>query len=787
MKSGKSWPLGPWFAGGLLVLIGLTLSAGGVWLLLLGGSFYYAAAGLACMVAGILMIAGRASGLWLYVFFMLATIFWSIGEVGLDFWQLLPRLTGPGVVALLFALPVVWRRLSGSPWAGHASFGVGALTAALLLFAWANSGPQFPANNRASVISDNLAATGSQSWTNYGGDSGGQRFSKAGQIKPSNVADLVPAWTFRTGETNALRPDIKVSMSFMVTPLMADGRLFFCTPLGVVIALDPDSGAQLWRHDPKADPGAAQMLNCRGVSYHASNEQGPCAKRILSTTLDGRLLALDAVDGSLCKGFGDDGAVSLAAGLGRVEKGATYTTSPPAIIGDVAVLGAYVRDNFSTDEPSGVVRAFDVKTGDMLWAWDAGRPDGAGPLKRGETYSRGSPNAWSVFSADPYLKMVFIPTGNATPDHIGVHRTALQERYASSIVALDAETGQVRWHFQTTHHDLWDYDVPAQPVLFDFPAKGRTVAAVAGVTKRGEIFILDRQTGRPLTGIEDRPVPQGDIPNEHYAATQPYQTKFPSLAPKRLRESDMWGATPIDQLWCRITYRAFDYAGDFTPPSTRGAIQYPGIFGALNWGSVSVDPRRKLMIVNSSAIPQIVRLYPKSEQTGTPAAAQNAHVAGYLPQDGTPYGVTLLPMLSPLGLPCHAPPWGHLTAIDLQNRSVAWQRPLGTSRDIAPLGISVPGIFNIGGSVTTATGVTFIGATLDDYLRAFDTQSGRELWRQRLPAGGQATPMTYVSPRTGKQYVVIAAGGHGFLGSTPGDYLVAFALPEQGRRAAGAP
>ena len=769
-----------WLVGGLLAIIGAVLLVGGAKLLLLGGSLYYVPAGVACLASGFFLIRGSGKGVVIYAAFLILTVLWAIWEVQFQFWQLLPRLAGPTFFAVLMSLPFLRRRLIGE--AGGitriAASIASVVALAALLGGWIASRPNLPDHQLAANATPSTIAPGqADEWSAYGRTSLGTRYSPASQITPANVSGLKPAWTYETGETKQKMPDVKQLFSFMATPLMVKDKIFFCSPRGVVIALDPDTGKQIWRHDPKAVLGDAQMLNCRGVSYYSDPAAaGACAARILSTTIDGRLLAVDAETGALCQDFGDKGQVSLKTGLGDTTPAATYTSSPPVIIGNAAVLGAYVRDNFKTGEPSGVVRAFDVKSGKLLWAWDAGRPDDAGPLAAGETYTRGSPNAWTVFSADPALGLVFVPTGNATPDHVSLHRTPQEERYSSAVVALDAATGKVRWHFQTTRRDIWDYDIPAQPVLFNLPVQGRDVPAVAVPTKRGEIFILDRATGRPLTKVVDRKVPKGDIPGETYAPTQPYSVGFPSLAPAYLKESDMWGATPLDQMWCRIKYRSHNYVGDFTPPSFRGSIQYPGIFGILNWGSVSIDEGRQVMIVNSSAIPQIVQLYPHKGGAGDQTVAGNSHTAGYLPQTGTPYGVSLLPMLSPLGIPCEAPPWGHLTAIDLKSRKVLWQRPLGTSQDIAPLGVSVPGVFNIGGSVTTRTGLSFIAATLDNYLRAFDVTSGKELWRGRLPAGGQATPMTYTSPKTGRQYVVIAAGGHGFLGSTPGDYVMAFAL-----------
>lgn len=554
-------------------------------------------------------------------------------------------------------------------------------------------------------------------WSAFGRTLTGTRYSPDTQITPANARRLELAWTFRTGELERL--PARLHHTFEATPLKIGDAIYLCTPLGNIIALDSDTGKLRWRHDVKPVLGDTATLTCRGVGYHES----------------------------------------------------------PTVVGDVAVVGAYVRDSENVGEPSGVVRAYDVHDGRLRSAWDAGRAEDAAPPRPGESYTRGSVNAWSLFSVDAALGLIYIPTGNATPDQVGMHRTPQDERNSSSVVALDVATGKVRWRFQTTHHDLCDYDVPAQPVVFEMPIGRATVPALAVATKRGEIFILDRRDGRSLTPVVERPVPQGSVPGERYAATQPYAVGFPSLAPPALTERDMWGATALDQVWCRIRFRSLDYRGDLTPRSLRGTFQYPGLFGAINLGSVTIDEQREQLIVNSSRLPVVVRLMPRAD-VGAALKSAGADVrAGYRPQNGMPYASFVLPMRSPLGVPCNAPPWGHLSAIDLRTRKLAWQRLLGTSRDIAPLGISVRGIFNLGGSTVTRGGAIFIAATMDGYLRAFDARSGRELGKGRLPAGGQASPITYSSARSGRQYVAAAAGGHAFLGTKLGDYVVAFALP----------
>ena len=766
----------------VLLAIGAVLVVGGAELLTLGGSFYYFAAGLACVMSSGLLARGNRWGLLVYAAMLAFTVLWSFWEVGAQFWQLLPRLAGPTVIGLLLALPQIRRRLTPATDAGT-RWGLGSVVclAALVLLGTFLTVPVFDVSSDRTMALSAPSPAGAE-WTDYGANVFGTRHSPAVQITPANAAKLEQAWSFETGDTKVKRPDIK-SISFMATPLMVDDKVVFCSPTGKVLALDADTGKQIWLRDPHTRIGNAQMLNCRGVSYHADPAAtGICAKRILSMTVDGRFLASDLATGTPCPDFGKNGTVNLDEGLGDVDPFRSYTSSPPVIVGNTAILGAYVRDNYTKDDPSGVVRAFDVKTGMLLWAWDSGRPDDAPPLKQGEKWTRGSVNAWTAFSADPTLGLVYVPTGNATPDHVGTHRSPMLERYASSLVALDVTTGRVRWSFQTVHHDLWDYDLPAQSSIVDLALNGRKSAALIVPTKRGEIFVLDRATGKPLTPVEERPVPRGTLPGERYSPTQPYPTGFASFAPPPLTEAEMWGATPLDQMWCRIRFRSLDYKGMFTPPSERGMLQWPGTFGILNWGSVSIDPQRQLMIVNSAAIPQEVRLFRHGAKTDRPAMAKDSHAPGYLPQYGTNYGVSLLPMLSPLGIPCEAPPWGKLAAVDLRTGRIAWSRTFGTSADTAPFGVAVPGAFNLGGSATTAGGVTFIGAAMDNYLRAFDTATGKELWKGRLPAGGQATPITYVSRKSGRQYVVIAAGGHAYMRTKPGDAIVAFSLSSSTQR-----
>ncbi len=776
--------IGLWGLGMFLALVGLLLGLGGVWLASLGGSLYYALTGAGCLVSGVLICRGRRLGSWLYLSIFLATLIWALWEVGTDFWQLLPRVGGPLAIAVYMVMPWVQRAFVDAPPSrrGATRFAEGAVAAAGIVAMAGAAAFTFtsPSGVQAeeTPLANSEATDGQDNWEHYGRTLSGTRYSPASAITPENVSKLQVAWTYRTGDTAANYPKTKSAFMFQATPIKVDNTLYFCTPHDIVVALDADSGKVRWRYDPKTNDEGVAMLVCRGVSYFKAQEPvSDCPARILVGTIDGRMIALDSETGKLCQSFGKNGEISLREGLGSTKPGFQYSTSPATIIGNAAVVGGFVLDGVATNLPSGVVRAFDARNGKLLWAWDIGRPEGAGPLKPGEIFTTGTPNAWTLFSADPKLGLVYVPTGNSTPDFFGGNRTRVSDKYSSSVVALDARTGQARWSFQTVHHDLWDYDIGSQPVLIDMPTPAGTVPALIQPTKHGEIYLLDRRNGKPLATVEERPVPKGDIPEERYSPTQPWSTGMHSFTPPPLTERDMWGATPIDQMWCRIQFKQMRYQGKFTPPSTHRTLQYPGNFGVIDWGSVAVDEARGLMIVNTSGMPLTVRLVPREEaDKQLVASAGNGH-KGLSPQYGTPYAVDFAPFLSPLGLPCNAPPWGTLAAVDLKTNKLVWQKPLGTTRDHAPFGIAVPGVFNLGGSVVTKGGVTFIGATIDNYLRAFNTKTGDLLWEGRLPAGGQANPMTYMSSRTGKQYVVIAAGGHGFMGTTPGDYVVAYALP----------
>ena len=501
---------------------------------------------------------------------------------------------------------------------------------------------------------------------------------------------------------------------------------------------------------------------------------------------DGYLIAIDAATGQLCSSFGDGGRSDLHAGIGSLPDGARHEilampSSPPAIVNGIAVVGQTISDLESLDAPSGVIRGYDAVSGELKWAWDAGRP-GQALLEPGQHYTPNTPNAWGVLSGDEALGLVFVPTGNSLPDYYGGARPEFADHFASAVVALDVATGLVRWSFQTVHHDTWDYDIGAQPVTVELAAGERQVPALLVPTKLGQIFVLDRRNGEPIDEVVERPAPQGSaVRGERLSKTQPHTTGFPSLSGPDLTEADMWGISPFDQLWCRIIFKRAHYQGQFTPISTRDTLMYPGTAGGINWGSVAVDPQRRLLFVNTLRFANLGRLVPREQAPDDGYGGKEGEAI--FEQKGVPYAFVQSTFMSPLKVPCQQPPYGTVNVLDLDTRELLWSKSFGTGATAGPLGIEsrIPirlGAPNMGGAVVTAGGVAFIGASLDRRLRAYDIASGRELWSAELPAVAAANPMSYLSARTGRQYVVIAAGGHYGLPGPQADALLAFALPD---------
>jgi quinoprotein glucose dehydrogenase len=653
--------------------------------------------------------------------------------------------------------------------------------ASLVLLSASSTAQEAPAPSSAMTATTLTASD----WPNYGNTLGGTRYSPLDQITPANVADLKVAWTYRIGsEADGLYS------SLQMTPLKVGDSVYICSPQNIVDALDAETGERRWRFDPRTDLTKGWIRACRGVTYYpVPGATGECAERIYTATIDARLWSIDAKTGKACPGFGTAGAVDLSKGMGEVGGGYYTLTSAPTLVRGKIVLGGSVWDNQKTGEPSGVVRAFDAVSGAFIWAWDMGRPGVTTEPAEGETYTRGTPNVWAPTSADEALGLVYLPTGNATPDYYGGHRRPFDDMYNSSVVALDVETGQPRWHFQTVHHDIWDYDLPAQPTLIDLPGpNGTTIPALLQASKQGQIFLLNRRDGTPLAQVEEKPVPQGAVDGDHTSPTQPFSTGMPQFAQQRLAERDMWGITLFDQLWCRIRFKqARTGEGIFTPPGLKPILNYPGTLGGVDWGGVSVDPERQLMIVNSNRLANYLQLVPRAKADamgvkarGEPGGRVNP---GLIAQANTPYAASTTPFLSPLNVPCQRPPYGELTAVDLNTRQVVWTRVLGTARDSGPFNIPsmlpfAMGTPNTGGSMITKSGLVFISATQELAFQAVDAATGKTLWKVRLPAGGQATPMSYIAP-SGRQFVVLAAGGHTILQTKTGDYVIAYALPKK--------
>jgi quinoprotein glucose dehydrogenase len=619
-------------------------------------------------------------------------------------------------------------------------------------------------------------------WPAYGHDPGGQRFSPLRTIDRSNVQGLKVAWTFRTGD--AYQPQHEKPTAFETTPLYVDGTLFLGTPLGRVIALDPATGTQRWAFDPHIDKDAGYGDYAhRGVSTWA--ERDGSGRRIYIATIDARLIALNAATGKPCTDFGDNGTVNLREGL-RVapEHFSDYEeTSPPAVIGDMLVVGSAIADNGSVAPASGEVRSFDVRTGKRKWVWDPIPQQGgaatAASWKNGSATRTGGANVWSVIAADPARNLVFVPTTSPSPDYYGGERLG-NNANGNSIVALRADTGQVVWSFQTVHHDLWDYDVASPPLLFDMHRDGSTIPAIAVGSKTGNLFLLNRETGKPIFGVEERPVPKSDVPGEESSPTQPFPIKPAPLTRQKMTADDAWGIDEQERAWCRSEISGLRAEGIFTPPSLRGTLALPGIVGGQNWSGMAYDPVHDLLLVPDNKIAVEMRLIPRDDYA-TMRSSRGRKINGdweFAAQRGTPYGMMRRILLSPKGTPCNAPPWGTLIAIQASTGDKKWEVPLG--RISAPKdGKGTPpewGSIALGGPMVTAGGLVFAAGTLDPSIYAFDVETGKQLWRGDLPTSARAMPMTFAGP-DGKQYVVICAGSHAPAGKEPlGDYVVAFTL-----------
>jgi quinate dehydrogenase (quinone) len=805
--------------GLILVVVGLPLAYGGGLLIGLGGSFYYLVAGIGLIASGLLLAMHRSRGVWLYGIIYLGTLVWAVTEVGDDFWPLVPRVLAPTVLTIPVFLsmsliararlaevrieavghdePVNRSTVRWLVWqAGVGYAGAAVMTLALVAIYIASLYPHNAIYGLSSTIGAGVAQSTTGDWTAFGRTNAGRRFAPLTQITKENVKRLQVAWITRSGD---------VPGNFGMdedTPIQIEEKLVTCSPSNIIHALNVDTGSTLWTFNPKTE---GMRQRCRGVSFFdaanfnvqstgAITSEKVCRRRVVMTTIDSRLIELDLETGKPCAQFGDDGVVNLREGIGGDPRRFYAQTSAPLVAKNLIIVGGGVADGQNVDVPSGVVRAFDAITGELRWAWDLGHPsDPNARLAQGAVFTPGTPNVWAPPSVDENMGLVFLPTGNPSPDHWGGNRTPAMERYSSAIVALDLDAGKERWTFQTTHHDLWDYDVAAQPIVYNLPdGQGGFVPLLIVPTKHGQIFVLDRRDGTPFKRIEERPAPQGTLVDDHSSPTQPYSIDMPAVSPSRLNEADMWGLTPLDQLWCRIEFRKLRYEGRFTPPGpAKPSLEFPGDSGGFNWGSASIDETNALAIINDMSIADIVVLVARADadregprlRSRLPGRKDLPSRGGVFPQLGTPYAAVRVRFMSPLDVPCQKPPYGTMSAIDLRSGQLSWRVPIGTTQDTGPLGIATGlkmqiGLPTLGGSVATTSGLVFFAGTQDFYLRALDSSTGRELWKSRLPVGSSASPMTFISPRTGRQFIVIAAGGSP-ESPVKGDFLIAYALPER--------
>lgn len=798
----------------VLVIFGVPILVGGVWLIVLGGSWYYAFAGLGLLATAYSLFHRSMAAVWVYLATFVGTVIWAFWEVGFNWWAQVPRLVAPTLILVLVLATIpTLRRLGAGPARTHFSL-VALMGAALSLMPMGQQAqaqdttpapttppqtevpslPEAPVEGATSEPPPLDPATAfvmpeaGADWPAYGGTHHATRYSPLEQITPQNVAGLRKVWEFRTGDM----PQDGDRYSNQNTPLKVGDQVLLCSAMNKIIALNPSTGTENWRFDPEV-PREAIPYNatCRGLAYYASPTlapDAPCAERVIMNTLDARLIAVDTRTGALCEGFGTGGTVDLEEGIGHTVPGWYAPTSPPTIVRDVAVVHSQVRDGQRRDAPSGVVRGYNAETGALKWAWDMGRPGETGLPAEGETYTRGTPNVWTISSGDNDLGLVYLPLGNSSVDYWGGTRSEVENEYSTALVALDVETGQVAWHYQTVHYDIWDYDLGSQGSLIDFPTAEGPIPALILPTKLGMFFIFNRETGELLVEVEERPVPQGGVEPERLSPTQPFVVDFPTTLKPNIEEHHMWGMTPLDQLWCRIQFRRAHYQGIYTPPSSdRHWIQYPGYNGGSDWGGVAIDPVRGIMVANYNDTPNYNRLVPRAEADRRGAVpidepGSEDTPKGLNPQAETPYAIEVnagwrVPFT---GLLCKEPPYGGIMAVDLATREVLWDKPFGTARKNGPFGIPsmLPmdiGTPNNAGSVVTSTGLIFIAAATDDLIRAMDISTGEVLWEDSLPAGGQAGPAMYEFD--GVQYLIINAGGHNFMETPIGDYFIAYALP----------
>lgn len=781
--------------GIVMAILSIALLYMGAQLVAVGGSPAYSVIALGVLATAVLVFLKKKSALTLYALLMWGILLWIVYEVGFDKWQWIPRGDLFALIGFWLAMPWVVRPLLRNQAAGsnrgfHPFLGSTVAIMALIVIALMFYDPYSVKGQIGTSAASRSAEVAGNEWVAYGGTQNGQRFSSLDQINPQTIDKLSVAWEYHTGDLRDADKDAG-EYTFEATPLKVNNRVYVCTPHNEVHAINPENGKPDWKYTPeKTRSYLQQHQTCRGVSYYAAptGQNAPaaqCAKRIIMATADARLVALDADTGKLCSDFGSNGVVGLHDNMGKVRPHALMQTAAPLVAGDLIVLGGSVMDNgYDQGNPSGVIRAYNVMTGKLVWNFDPENPQNTAPVSADQNYPQDTPVSWATLSADLKNGLVYVPFGNASPDETGTRRdpNSNTEKFRDALVALDLKTGAFKWKFQTSHNDLWDRDNPSQPSLLDLGKEGSKQPALLLPTKVGNIFVLNRLTGEPITPVDQARVQTaGGVQGERFAPTQPVSRL--NFIPPPLTEKSMWGVTPFDQMACRTTFNTLRYDGNpWTPATESGSLIYPGNIGVFNWGSVAVDPDRKILVATPVRLAYIYNLIKRPEQD------QEKRL---FTKDGKPYwnenfngdyAIRISRLASGLGIPCTAPPWGSMVGVDLNTGKTEWKRRVGTTKNLKtsfmedrfPVGFPM-GMVAHGGPLVTAGGLIFHGATADNFIRAYDVNTGEVLWQYELPASGQATPSTYTGS-DGKQYVIISAGGHGSLGTTLGDSVIAFRL-----------
>ncbi|MEE3926572.1 membrane-bound PQQ-dependent dehydrogenase, glucose/quinate/shikimate family [Pseudomonas viridiflava] len=781
--------------GIVMAILSIALLYMGAQLVAVGGSPAYSVIALGVLATAVLVFLKKKSALTLYALLMWGILLWIVYEVGFDKWQWIPRGDLFALIGFWLAMPWVVRPLLRNQAAGsnrgfHPFLGGTVAVMALIVIALMFYDPYSVKGQIGTSAASRSTEVAGNEWVAYGGTPSGQRFSSLDQINPQTINKLAVAWEYHTGDLRDADKDAG-EYTFEATPLKVNNRVYVCTPHNEVHAINPENGKPDWKYTPeKIRSYLQQHQTCRGVSYYAAPaaQNAPaaqCEKRIIMATADARLVALDADTGKLCSDFGSNGVVDLHDNMGNVRPHALMQTAAPLVAGDLIVLGGSVMDNgYDQGNPSGVIRAYNVTTGKLVWNFDPDNPQNTAPVSAEQNYPQDTPVAWATLSADLKNGLVYVPFGNASPDETGTRRdpNSNTEKFRDALVALDLKTGAFKWKFQTSHNDLWDRDNPSQPSLLDLGKEGSKQPALLLPTKVGNIFVLNRLTGEPITPVDQARVQTaGGVQGERFAPTQPVSRL--NFIPPPLTEKSMWGVTPFDQMACRTTFNTLRYDGNpWTPATESGSLIYPGNIGVFNWGSVAVDPDRQILVATPVRLAYIYNLIKRPEQD------QEKRL---FTKDGKPYwnenfngdyAIRISRLASGLGIPCTAPPWGSMVGVDLNTGKTEWKRRVGTTKNLKtsfmedrfPVGFPM-GMVAHGGPLITAGGVIFHGATADNFIRAYDVNTGEVLWQYELPAGGQATPSTYTGS-DGKQYVIISAGGHGSLGTTLGDSVIAFRL-----------